>query len=312
MPDPVPFLQAVSLAGIVAAVLVLLAGWAWRKSSSFLSVAAVLGVGVGFYVGFWWFVRSMGGPPHWPPTEARDRLLFLLLPALILVEFVAALIPRLGWLFWLLRCVIAMGAGRVLLHQSVNLEDGEGPIKQSLLILGSLGAGLIILWAALALLVRRAPGRSVPLAIALACGCAGLTVMLSGNATDGQIGLPLSAALVGVAIASLLQPGTLHWNGVLGVGLIGLFSVLVIGRFFGDLTTLNAVLIFFSPLLCWVPELPYLRGFRPSLRGFARLVLVAAPLALVLVLAQQRFVKDSQQNSSDTDETGQEYPEYGK
>src|SRR5262245_30337970 len=124
MPDPVPFLQTVILAGAAAAALFLLSGWIGRKvSSKVVTVAAVLGVAVGFYVGCWWLFRSTGDHAHWPPTEDRDRLLFLLLPAVIFVECAAALKPWFGWLFWVLRFVIAIGAGRVLLHQSVYLRD---------------------------------------------------------------------------------------------------------------------------------------------------------------------------------------------
>ena len=48
--------------------------------------------------------------------------------------------------------------------------------------------------------------------------------------------------------------------------MVGLFSLLVIGHFFGELTTAHAILLLFAPLLGWLPELPYCDG---SLRGRA-------------------------------------------
>ena len=71
-----------------------------------------------------------------------------------------------------------------------------------------------------------------------------------------------------------------------GVGVVGLFALLVVGRLFADLTTLNAALLFAAPLLGWLPELlPARRGVRVALR----LGLAAVPVVVALVLAQAAF-----------------------
>ncbi|HEV3259179.1 MAG TPA: hypothetical protein VG013_20065, partial [Gemmataceae bacterium] len=219
----------------------------------------------------------------------------------------------LRWLAWPLRLVIAVGAARVLLHNTTYLEDLAGPDSrewtpaQTWKILAGMGAALAVVWAALVLLVRRAPGRSVPLAVALACAAAAVTVMHSGYASGGQVGLPLAAALAGAVAASLVLSGPPAMEGALGLAVVGLFALLVIGRFFGELTTLNAALLFFAPLLCWLPELP------PRFRGVARVVMVAVPVAVALLLAHQKFAEDSARTAPGPQEPStQDYLDIGK
>src|SRR5262249_30781066 len=152
-------------------------------------------------------------------------------------------------------------------------------------------AALVAVWAALARLAGRTGGRSVPLALALACGGAGATVMLSGYASGGQLGLPLAAAVAGAVLASLLLARPLDASPLTGVAVVGLFSLLVIGRFFGQLETRYAVALFLAPLVCWLSELPFVRRTDAWLRGLVRVALTVAPVVLVVWLAQQKFTE---------------------
>jgi hypothetical protein len=270
------------------------------------SAGSALSVSLGLVVGCW----VLGLRPHWPPQQDQDRLLFILLPILTGVEVATAFARSSRWLRLLLRLVVVAGAAPVLLYNSTYLADLAGPgtrewtPTQAWLILGGLAAALAAVWSALALLTQRITGRSVPLAVAVASAGAAITVMLSGYASGGQIGLLLAAALAGVVGASLLLRQRFREEGALGVGIVGLFALLVMGRFFGQLTTSNAALLFFALLLCWLPELP---------RGLARVVLVAVPVAVALTLAQQKFVEDSGRPSSGSQEPSiQDYLNFGK
>jgi len=294
MGDPVRILVAMAAAALIAAAALLLCAWPWRSPRpARAQVGSVLGVGLGFVAGCWW----LGWRPHWPPGEDQDRLLLVLLPALVLVELVGAARGGLRRLAWPLRLVVAAGAARVLLHDSIYLTDLPGPVarewtpEQTWLILGGLGAALAVVWTALALLVRRAPGRSVPLAVALSCAGAAVTIMLSGSASGGQLGLPLAAAVAGGVVASLVLGKPPDLNGVLGLSVVGLFALLVAGHFFGSLSAGHAVVLFFGPLLCWLPELP------ARFRGLARLAWAVVPVAVVLALARLKFVESSTQTS---------------
>jgi hypothetical protein len=300
MPDAILLLKALGAAAAIAAILGALPrllGGLRRRSLNPVPVAAggVLGVGFGFVVG----CGVLGQWPHWPPSGDRDRLLAVVWLAVIAVEL-AAVFPRVPrWLVWLGRLALAGGAARVLLDGTTYLTDLIGPGSrewspaQAGLILGGLGAALAAVWALLVLLAQRTPGRSTPSALALTCAGAGMTIMLSGYTTGGQVGLVLAGALAGATLASLAVAGPPQFAGVLGLGVVGLFSLLVIGRFLGQLTTAHAVLLFAAPLLCWLPEPPYSRRLRPWLLGLARVALVAIPVVTVGVQAQQKFLADS-------------------
>ena len=170
------------------------------------------------------------------------------------------------------------------------------------LIPAALAAALAVVWIALVVLERRTQGCSVPLALALACAGASATVMLSGYATGGQLGLPLAAALAGAMAASLALSGTADRSGVIGMAVVGLFSLLVVGRFFGSLSTTNAALLFGAPLLCWLPELP------PRCRGLVRVLWAAVPVALALTLARSKFVEDENRPSPGTKQPSSQTP----
>ncbi len=324
MPDVVLILEAVGAAAVLAAVFVALGAWLGRTARpAWASAGGVLGVGIGFLAGCW----VLGVRPHWPPQEDQDRLLLLLWPAAVGVELLAAALGTFHGLVWVPRIVVAGVAGWVLLYQSVYLTDLTGPGSrewtpaQASRILAGLAALLLSVWAALAVLVRRpAPLRperwqapSVALALALACGGAGVTVMLSGYASGGQMGLSLAGALAGAGAASLLVRQAPAMEGVVGLGVVGLFALLVIGCCFGRLTLGNAALLWFAPLLGWLPDLPHVPRLKPLLRGGVRVALTVVPVAVALVLAQQKFALDSQRGSPGAPETSiQDYLDFGK
>ena len=132
-----------------------------------------------------------------------------------MVELLAAFpkVPR--WLIWPLRLVIVAGGARVLLHGTSYITDltGPGTSEWSPSLAGLIFAGLAAfeaaVWALVALLARRAPGSSVPVCLAVTTAGAAVTVMLSGYATGGQIGLPLAAALMGATGATLVPDSTI-------------------------------------------------------------------------------------------------------
>jgi hypothetical protein len=316
MPDPIRILEALSIAGLTAAVLVLVFGWPWRTPNPVQArIGGVLGVGAGIYAGCW----ELGALPNWPPREDQDRLLFILVPAVVLVETVIAPLMRPKWLPWLLRLAIAASAPRILLHGTIYLSDLSGPNTrewspaQAALILGGLSIVLLAVWCAMWLLVKRSGCHSVPIVLALVCAGASVTVMLSGYASGGQSGIAMTAALVGVVAGSLVLRGTPQMNGVVGVGVVGLFSLLVVGRFFGELSTANALLLFGAPLLAWGAEIPLVRRGGSISLGLVRVILPAIPVAVALLFAQHQFVADaSGKAASSSEATADDYSAFGK
>jgi len=317
MPDPVLILSAMGVAGLAAAALLLGCAWPWRAPrTGKVRAGWALGVGVGFFLG----CLALGIRPHWPPREDLDRLLALVVPAVVAVEVLAALakVPR--SIVWFLRLVISAGTARVLLHGSSYITDMAGPGSsewssfETWLILGGL-AGLVAgVWVLLSLLARRVPEPSLALSLAVTSAGAALTVMLSGYATGGQIGLPLAAALIGAIIASLVLARSSRVAEPLGVALVGLYSLLVIGRFFGELTTAHGILLLCAPVLGWLPEIPYLRRVPRWARGLARVILVGVLVSAVLVHASRKFDQSSRSpsDSGPREPSIEDYLDYGK
>jgi hypothetical protein len=239
----------------------------------------------------------------------------------MVVELLAGFpkVPR--WLIWPLRLMVVVGGAPVLLFGSTYLPDLNGsgtrewsPVLTGL-ILGGLAVSLAGVWALLAQLARRVPGLSHMVSLAGTIAGAAVTVMLSGYASGGQIGLPLAAALLGASVASLVLPGPSRGTGPIGVAVVGLFSLLVIGHFFGELTTAHAILLMCTPLLGWLPELPYLRRLPLWVRGLARVILVGALVSAVVVHAQRKFVEDSRSPSGSTapqEPSIQDYMDFGR
>ncbi|HKD35962.1 MAG TPA: hypothetical protein VKB78_04150, partial [Pirellulales bacterium] len=254
---------------------------------------------------------------HWPPLEAADRLLVYLLPATVVAEIVAVVVSQRRWLACFPRALVAVPAGWILLQGSVYLassasfasSDTWSP-REKWLYLGGMAAGLLFAWLSLGRLAARRPNRAIPLALAMTAGAAGITIMLSGYATGGQMGVPLSAAMAAAAIASFLIAGPIEWRGTVGVGVVMLFGLLVLGRFFGSLSTLHAVLLMVAPLLVWVGELPLVSKQRAWQRAAIRLFVVAILLSVVVFRARQKFAADSQQNSQQSGDASDPYASY--
>ncbi|MFT4556353.1 MAG: hypothetical protein ACI8P0_001344 [Planctomycetaceae bacterium] len=297
MPDPLLYLKATATAAIVSTLFVLTMaksrrsiGDAWRNS------ACVLGIGFGLYAGY----HVLSWRLAWPPFNALDRLLTVVLPAVLCIELVAGFrsVPR--WLAWLFRLSLAATASRILLHDSVYLTgaDGRWTSPQTASVLLACGVLLASLWSLLSWLSRRTPGVSVPFALGMAAQCAGVTVMMAGYIKGGAAAFPLTVTLVAVSFAVWLvarqseTQAKFDTSPIVGIGVVGLFSLLFIGRFFGELSVASTLAMLLAPLLCWVTEIPFLRNRKPWIVGVVRFALVAIPLVVVLVAAKRDFDRD--------------------
>ncbi len=297
MPEPLLYLKAMVAAAIVSAMTVLAMVLARRHTSTtWLNLSCVLGIGLGLVVGYGVVSLRLA----WPPVNGLDRFLTITVPLALGIELIAGFqnVPR--WFAWLLRMSLAATIPRILLHGSVYLSDsaeGWTPWQTGavLVLCGALLAGV---WSLLSWLSQRSPGISIPLALCLPILCAGLTVMMAGYIKGGVAAFPLVATLVATTIAARLLAqrsvalANLSVPAIVGVGVVGLFGLLFLGRFFGRLSTECALAMLLAPLFCWVTEMPPLRHRQPWLVGSLRLVLVAIPLLVVLAAAKRDFDRD--------------------
>jgi len=306
MPDPILMGKAFAVASALGLVVALL--FAKSSRAGIASAGAVLAVASAVLAGLW----ALGRLPHVPPGEVFDRFVVIVMPAAVMAEIVATARPPARWVA---RCIVAALTTPVLLHGSSYVSDLAGPDSRewspatTWLIFAGLAVVLMGAWAALNRLAVRSAGRTHLWCLAGASLGAGLVVMMSGYATGGQFGIPLAAGLVGVALGSLPRKGNPETQGALGVGVVGLFALLVVGRLFAGLTDLNATLLFAAPLLGWLPEL-----LPPKTRTRTILppALTAVPVVIALVLAQQKFAADSARPESGTSGSLDAYRNFGK
>jgi hypothetical protein len=175
-----------------------------------------------------------------------------------------------------------------------------------------LGGALAAVWTLLWLRETWSPEQTGLVSLALTCIGAAVTVMYSGYATGGQLGIPLAGALLGVAVASQVVSKPPSLTGAVGIGIVGLFALLVVGRFFAVLTTTHAILLLTAPLLCWLTEIPSVRKWPAWERGLLAVALVSVPLAVAVIQAQQKFVEDSHAPSQPGEPSSQDYQDFGK
>lgn len=284
--------KAVLIGGLVAAVVMALV--TWRAPRSWLrSVSWTWAIGAGVFVAS----GITDQWPHWPALEDRARFLTVVLPLCLVVETLAAIV-RSGRVAWILRWGLAALVTPILLHNTVYLADVSGPktaewsTAQATIVLCGLAALLAVVWALLSGLQARTSTRTVLWLLIPDAFATAVAVMLSGYYGAGLLGLGLTGALTGATLASCMASYQSPTRGTLGLSLIGIFTVLLLGRYFGALPDQLAACLLLAPLLAWIFELPRLRGLAQGWRGAGRLACVALPLIVVVIFAQRRFAAE--------------------
>ncbi|MEX0979289.1 MAG: hypothetical protein WDZ48_10575, partial [Pirellulales bacterium] len=202
--------------------------------------------------------------PHWPPLEDRARFLTLLVPLTLVVETLAATMRSRGKA-WILRLGLTAVVAPILLHNSVYLADLNGRNSaewshgEAAIVLCGLAALGALVWAMMSGLQSRTSTPTVLWVLVLDALATAVTVMLSGYYRAGLLGLGLAGALAGATLASYIAQPRSPTRGSLGMSVIGIFAVVLVGRFFGALSTSLAACLLLAPLLAWTVELPRLR-----------------------------------------------------
>lgn len=285
MPDPVVYLLAVSASLAAGVICGLVANRCLARSrSSYSRIVSLFGIGLSVFLGYLLLRFQFA----WPPAKALDRFLVVILPATFIVE-IAAGNPRVHpELVRFLRLVLMATTARILVHDSVYVHsDGnEWSALQLAFLLIVSSVLLAAVWMSMLSLLQCTSDISVPITLAMTILAAGLVVMLAGYLKGGAASFPIASALFGVAVVCRNRADV---QGMIGIGVMSLFSVLFIGRFFGGVTTTTAVVVFVSPLMCWIVELPGFRPRKPWQVVALRLGLVAIPLLIVLAIAKRDF-----------------------
>lgn len=322
MPDPIGVLSAFVAAAVTSLVMAVALRMLLQKSTlRAVAAISVVAVGTGLFCGY----AALRFAWVWPPGNALNRFLTLILPVTLVVEFVAAIgtsrgenpspapqlrsaengsavvsrmrfaiVDPLRVLALVLRSGLYLAVVRILLHGSVYLDGGtSGAVawtaqEQVLLSCGSL-ITLTVVGCLLCRLARRSSPGSIVMCLVMALVCAGLATMMGGYLRGGVAAIPFAAALLGAIPLARFGSGSRMLEGVLRVGIVGLFSLLLIGRFFGQLTDGQVAVVFLAPLLSWISELSLLRNKSRRLKWVVRLVAITIPLAGVLFFAKRDF-----------------------
>jgi hypothetical protein len=293
MHDPLLYVVALGTAAVASAVLVLSIGRLWNPvSTERLQSATVIGIAGGLAAGYYVLRLHVA----WPPLNGMDRFLTFVLPAALCIELAATIsrVPR--SLVWLLRFTLATTMGRILVHNSVYVSGAEpqwSPLQATVVLL-TCSALVVVVWGLLVWLSIRSPaGVSIPLVLALTIQSTGICIMLTGYLQGGAAAFPLSAATVGTVASLCLLKSHPNVRASIGICVVGLGGLLIIGRFFGGLSTEVALILMLAPLLCWGTELSQLRCRPAWVVGSLRLLLVAIPLTALLLQAKRKFDRDT-------------------
>ncbi|MFO0913258.1 MAG: hypothetical protein U0795_09885 [Pirellulales bacterium] len=288
-----PNLGAWAAAGIAAAVVGLLAAALAARCSPapptrfqwFVLLAILLGGLAGHAVlGMW---------PRWPPTGALDRLLVVILPGSIALEWLLMrwLWPARQEILWR---VLAGGCWlRVLVHDSVYLQSGVLSSYlwswPALVVGGGLWGSLQ--WSVVRLGRRTPVASAVPL-LAASLGTAGLMIVLAGYLKGGAVALVWSAAVLGSSLGVVVDRRAASLSAVIGVVYTLLCGLALVGCWFGAVEVWASMLVIAAPLAGWLVELPSFRNWPTAVRELIRWGLVLGSLVMLLVLAKRRFDRE--------------------
>jgi hypothetical protein len=288
MPDPLLYVEAFAAAGIASlcfamALRRLTGRWAALVTPLAGLIACALGIVVGLAV--------LGINPRVLPRNGLDRFLLILLPAALAVELLSTSRRVPCQVMVCLRFVIAAASSWILLYGSVYLQSQSDEWTWSDMIFTLLvsSGGLFAAWEMVSWLEKGTSLPAAPYSLALSILVTGLLTMLGGYLKGGMVAFPFAAALVGEALSRRKRVRDELQRGTLGLGVVSLFGLLFIGRFFGSLSSITVVAVFAALLVGWLSEYVLQRYTATWQRMLIHLLLVAITLAILLAQAKHSF-----------------------
>ena len=119
MPEPLLYVTSFAVALIASALFVLVITRLRRVQTTSLNLISATAIGVGMAIGFLVMKQQWA----WPPASALDRFLTIILPAAICIQWIAAFERTPLWLTRLMRSCLVDAVPRILLHQSVYMNE---------------------------------------------------------------------------------------------------------------------------------------------------------------------------------------------
>jgi hypothetical protein len=308
MPEPFQYMIALAAAFAVSFLAIFISHLTMRATiPSLARFVSMVGLVLGLLTGY----RILGFESRWPPVNALDRFLMIVLPAAMIVEFIRAVqVPDdqhnflsrfAGFCAATVRFTFIVSVGRILWHDSVYLSSVESNTSDwpPFVAFGVLLSGAALLYVALRssmVLAFRGVSASLTAGLVMSLLATGMVTMLAGYIKGGAAAMPLVGGICGAALALWIKEkktGPVKSNGqfLIGISVTALFSLLWIGRFFGQLTTFDVLMIFLSPHCCWLSEFWPCRDYDNNHRMAIRMAAVALILLVVLFFKWQQFMQ---------------------
>ena len=299
MPDGLVFAQAF-FASMGVSMLVLLTPILFRRltgrirthESNTDSMQALGSIAAGIAAG----CHVLQFPWTWPPANAIERFLELLVPGTLLIHLISALSSHPEGKGRLLRQLPPLACPLLILYGSIYLRAPVSIAGRSLP--SGIAAPLITLACTAALLAavhvtqsltRQTSPFVTGLLITLTLPATGIAIMLAGYIKGGSAALPLAGSLLATVVGLHFIPPPPRRHTLPEIAMLVLFGLLMIGHFYGRISLLQAAGLLGSPLLAAVAPLPKrIRSLRTDTLRF-RLLLLTLLLSVQLSLAAWEF-----------------------
>jgi hypothetical protein len=271
-------LYVVVVPALVAALLVVVAGWAGRRAglAGAGQAAVALALGAGTIAACFGIAR-----PTFPPIDVTHRIPWLVLSAVLLGLF-ESIQPSPAWARWENRLLLAVLVLGVVL-EPVRREDWTTP--RNLAVEAGLVLAVLVAWVNLETWAARRPTAALGPALLVVTAGAAVAVMFSGYAVLGQIGGGLTAALGAVWVLSWWLPDRSLSRGGVPVLIVCLTTILIMGNVYAKLPPVAAFLLALAPLTAWLARLGPARRLAQWQSALLAVALTLVPVGVAVGLA---------------------------
>lgn len=253
-------------------------------------------IAVGFAIGY---IATLG-LPRWPPIESHEWILVAILPAVLAIATLSAFRKSSWWLVGVGRLLFSVGMPILLLQSYLKYEWS---VLSMAVWLCGLGLSGFLAWWFLRKLEDGAnqiceqvsinSGWWLPGAGSLVAGGTGMTIMLSGSQTIGQLGLTLAAVLTATGIGFVIPRRIKSAQGYVDGAYPILMGLWLVGYFYADLAAWHVITLFLGYQVAWLGEWSPIRSLAPWQNGVLRLVGVTVVTASVVASAALKFSQDA-------------------
>jgi hypothetical protein len=271
-------LFVVVVPAVVAALLVVMFGWAGRQAGVAGAGPAAIALALG--AGAIAAQVAIAGPAF-PPIEVTDRIPWLVLAAVVL-GLCESIHPSPAWARWENRLLLGVLVVWAVLAEPVLKADWS--TRRNLAVQGGLVLAIFAAWMNLEILAARKSTMVLGPSLLVVATGTDLALLFSGSVVLGRIGGGLTAALGAAWVVSWWRPDRSMSRGGVPVLVVTVAALLIVGHVYSGLPLSAAVLLAAAPLLlwlAWVGPARRLASWQSSLLA-AALVLLPAGVAVGL------------------------------